>query len=52
MIGLGTLIDTGAIIIGGLIGLVIKKGIPKRIHYGMIKAIGLSIIFMGISVVV
>jgi uncharacterized protein len=52
MIGLGTLIDTGAIIIGGLIGLFIKKGIPKRIHDGMIKAIGLSIIFMGISGVV
>lgn len=29
MFGLGTMINTGAVILGGLIGITLKKGIPK-----------------------
>lgn len=32
MIGLGTIINTVALVAGGLLGLAVKKGMPERIQ--------------------
>ena len=49
MHGLGTIINTAAILVCGAIGLFIKKGINQKITDSIIKAIGLSVMFIGIS---
>lgn len=49
MRGLGTIINSLAIIVGGGIGLVIKGGIPERVKQTMIQACGLASMFIGIS---
>lgn len=45
----GTLINTGVVLIGALIGLLIGKGIPERITGAVIKAFGLVTLYIGIS---
>lgn len=45
----GVVVDTLAIFLGGTIGLLIQKGIPKRIEESIMRAIGLSAIFIGIT---
>lgn len=45
----GVIVDTLAIFLGGTIGLLIQKGIPKRIEETIMKAIALSAIFIGIT---
>ena len=47
MIGLGTIVNTAAIIVGGLLGLVLKKGVAKRFEKILMQALGLSTIFIG-----
>lgn len=49
MRGLGTIINTFAIIIGGMIGLFIKGGMPERVKKALMQACGLSTLFIGIS---
>ncbi len=49
MIGVGTLINMGAIIIGGIIGMIGRHFINKRIQETLMKAIGLCVIFIGAS---
>lgn len=49
MIGIGTIINTLAVIVGGLFGLVLKKGIPQRMQDILMQACGISTIFIGIS---
>lgn len=49
MFGLGTVVNTIAIIIGGTIGLFIKNGLKPRFQSIITDAIGLSVIFMGVS---
>lgn len=49
MRGLGTIINSLAIIIGGGIGLLIKGGIPERVKQTLIQACGLASMFIGIS---
>jgi uncharacterized membrane protein YqgA involved in biofilm formation len=44
---LGNIANTGAIIIGSLLGLTIKGGIPERYSEALIKAIGLSVLLIG-----
>ena len=34
MIGLGTIINTAAVVAGGLLGLCVKKGMPDRMKEG------------------
>ena len=46
---IGTLINTLAIIVGSLLGLLIKGGIPKRFDDIIMKALGLSVLFVGIE---
>lgn len=49
MFGLGTIINTVAVILGGLIGLLFKKGISERYEKTLMAACGVSTIFIGIS---
>ena len=45
---LGTIVNTLAIVVGSLLGLFLKKGIPKRYNETLIKALGLAVILIGI----
>ncbi|MBR5800119.1 MAG: DUF554 domain-containing protein [Lachnospiraceae bacterium] len=47
MIGLGTLINTAAVIVGGIIGLCLKNGIKKELQDIMMQACGVATIFIG-----
>ncbi len=47
MIGLGTIVNCAAVAIGCLIGLVIKKGLSARFEDILMKALGLSTMFIG-----
>lgn len=49
MIGLGTIINTLAVIAGGVLGVVLKKGIPQRMQDILMQACGIATIFIGIS---
>ncbi len=49
MHGLGTIVNAIAIIIGGVFGIVLKKGIPERFKTTIMQAIGLAVIIVGIS---
>lgn len=49
MFGLGTLINTGAVIAGGLIGMTLKKGIPESCREVLMEACSVSTIFIGIG---
>ena len=45
----GTIVNTIAVIIGALIGLVLKKGLPEKIADTLMKGLGLCTLFLGIS---
>ena len=47
MIGLGTIINTFAVLAGGLLGLLLKNGIAKRFENILMQALGLATIFIG-----
>lgn len=49
MIGLGTLVNVSAIIIGGMTGLFVKKGLPERYKTTIMQTLGLSVMIIGIS---
>lgn len=49
MIGLGTLANGAAVIIGGFAGLLIKGGLAERFKETIMQALGLSVIFLGIA---
>ncbi|HEX2927501.1 MAG TPA: DUF554 domain-containing protein [Ruminiclostridium sp.] len=49
MIGLGTLVNAGAVIAGASVGFLIKKGLPEKYKNIIMQAIGLSVLFIGIS---
>ena len=46
---IGVLVNTGAILIGGTVGLLINKGIPKRFSSAIMMGIGLCVLYIGIS---
>ncbi len=46
---LGVLVNTAAVLLGGLLGLVLKKGIPERISSAIMSAVALCIISIGIT---
>lgn len=45
----GVLVNTGTVIIGSLVGLLLKKGIPDRVSKAVMIAIGLCSIYIGID---
>lgn len=49
MFGLGTLINTGAVVAGGLLGVTLKKGVPESCRDILMQACGVSTIFIGIG---
>ena len=49
MTGLGTIINTGAVVCGGLIGLTLKNGIKQKMQDIMMQACGVATIFIGAS---
>lgn len=49
MIGLGTVVNAVAVIVGGIAGTLLKSGIPERYKKIVMQGIGLSVIFIGIS---
>ena len=49
MIGIGTLINTTAIIIGGIIGLYCGKIMNENYQSTIMKATGICVIFIGIG---
>lgn len=49
MIGLGTIANMGAIILGATIGLIIKGGLKQRFQETIMNALGLAVMFIGIS---
>lgn len=49
MHGLGTIINTAAIIVGGLLGMLFGKLIPERFQETLRKTCGVSVLFIGIS---
>lgn len=52
MIGLGTIINVAGVLIGGIIGLTIGKGLKERFQHILMAALGLSVIFMSTSGVI
>ena len=49
MIGLGTIINTAAIILGGVAGGLFGKRLTERYQDTLMKACGLCVIFLGIA---
>ena len=49
MIGLGTLVNVAAIIVGGATGLFVKKGLPENYKTTIMQTLGLSVMIVGIS---
>ena len=49
MFGLGTIINTAAIIAGGIIGLLFGKLIPKRVQESLVLCNGVSVMIIGIA---
>lgn len=49
MIGMGTVVNVLAIIVGGLIGLLFKGGLKAHYQEAVIKALGLCTLFIGAS---
>jgi len=46
---LGTWVNVGGILLGGVIGLLLKKGIPAKINTAIIKAEGVAIFVIGLN---
>lgn len=49
MFGLGTIINTAAVILGGAIGMLLNKGIKDRFQKTLMAACGISTIFIGVT---
>jgi uncharacterized protein len=49
LIGLGTIVNSGAVIVGGVAGTLLKSGIPERYKKIVMQGIGLAVLFIGIS---
>lgn len=46
---LGTIVNTGVVILGGIIGLFLKKGLPDKLADTIMKGLGLCTIYIGIT---
>ncbi|MCL2774094.1 MAG: DUF554 domain-containing protein [Oscillospiraceae bacterium] len=49
MVGLGTIVNVGAIIAGGAAGLVLKKILSQRVTDTVMQAVGLAVMIIGLS---
>lgn len=46
---LGTVVNTAVVVVGALLGMLFKRGIPERVGDAVIKAFGLITLYIGIS---
>ena len=46
-VGIGTVVNSAAVVIGGVIGIVFKRALKERMQETMMKAMGLAVIFIG-----
>lgn len=46
---LGVLVNVAAIVAGGMIGLLLKRGLPETVKHVVMQAIGLAVIVIGLS---
>ncbi|MFA7636741.1 MAG: DUF554 domain-containing protein, partial [Monoglobales bacterium] len=46
---LGTIVNSVAVIIGGFIGLCLKKGLPKKMSDSVMSGVALCVLYIGIS---
>ena len=49
MVSTGTLVNVAAIVLGGLLGLLVRGGLKEHYQDGILKAVGLAIVFLGAS---
>ena len=49
MIGLGTILNVGGILLGGVAGMLFGKGLPKRFQDTLMSAVALCVLFLGIG---
>ena len=49
MVGTGTLVNVAAIVLGGLLGLLVRGVLKEHYQDGILKAVGLAIVFLGAS---
>ncbi len=52
MIGLGTIINVIAVVVGATVGILLHKFIPTRLQSTVMSGVGLSVCFVGISGVI
>ncbi|WP_196595944.1 DUF554 domain-containing protein [Pectinatus frisingensis] len=45
----GTVVNTAAVVGGGLVGLVIKKGLPLKLQEILLQALGVATLFIGLT---
>lgn len=46
---LGTIVNTAAVIVGAIVGLLLKKGIPEKLSDVIMKGLALCVLYIGIS---
>ena len=49
MIGLGTVINTAAIVAAGILGVALRKFFPEKIQDTLMKTAGVCVLFVGIG---
>lgn len=49
IIGLGTLVNVGAIIAGSIVGYAVKKGIPEGVKDTVMQGLGLAVLLIGLK---
>ena len=49
MVGTGTLVNVAAIVLGGLLGVLVPGVLKEHYQDGILKAVGLAIVFLGAS---
>lgn len=49
MRGLGTLINTVAVLLGGAVGLLLKNGFSEKVQNALMKACGVATMFIGVA---
>ena len=49
MRGLGTIVNVLAVLVGGFLGMTVKRGLKERFQDTLMKALGLATMFLGLS---
>ena len=49
MPGIGTIVNTLAVVLGSTIGMIAKKGLSQSLQDSIMKVLGIAVIFIGIS---